>query len=69
MKALICQDNLIHLEELVGVDVDQQLLEESKFRIRPFTADYLRPRTHPFQVSLYQGNFNFFFSGINSVGN
>lgn len=56
VKALICQDNLIHLEELVGVDIDQQLLEESKFRIRPFTADYLRPRTHPFQVSLYQGS-------------
>lgn len=56
VKTLISQDNLIHLEEVVGVDIDQQLLEESKFRIKPFTADYLRPRSHPFKVSLYQGS-------------
>ena len=60
MKALINQDTLIHLEELVGVDIDGELLEENKFRIKPLTSDYLRPRTHPFKVSLYQGNFEFF---------
>lgn len=67
MKTLISQDNLIHLEEVVGVDIDHQLLEDSKFRIKPFTADYLRPRSHPFKVSLYQGHFIFVFLGRNSV--
>ena len=55
MKVLINQESLTHLEEVVGVDIDRELLENNKFRIRPLTSDYLRPRTHPFKVSLYQG--------------
>ncbi|KAJ7339400.1 Small RNA 2'-O-methyltransferase [Desmophyllum pertusum] len=56
VKVLIRQDTLTHLEELVGVDIDRELLEENKFRIRPLLSDYLRPRSHPFKVSLYQGS-------------
>lgn len=56
VKSLISQETLTHLEELVGVDIDRKLLEENKFRIQPLTSDYLRPRTHPFKVSLYQGS-------------
>ena len=55
VKVLISQETLSHLDEVVGVDVDKELLEENKFRIRPLISDYLRPRTHPFKVSLYQG--------------
>ena len=55
VKSLISQETLTHLEELVGVDIDRNLLEENKFRIQPLASDYLRPRTHPFTVSLYQG--------------
>ncbi|XP_078382520.1 small RNA 2'-O-methyltransferase-like [Oculina patagonica] len=56
IKSLISQETLTHLEELVGVDINKELLEENKFRIQPLTSDYLRPRTHPFKVSLYQGS-------------
>lgn len=56
VKSLISQETLTHLEEVVGVDLDGKLLEENKFRIQPLTSDYLRPRTHPFKVSLYQGS-------------
>jgi len=38
------------------VDIDRELLESNKFRIRPLTSDYLRPRNHPLKVSLYQGS-------------
>ena len=55
VKSLISQETLTHLEEVVGVDIDGKLLEENKFRIQPLISDYLRPRTHPFKVSLYQG--------------
>lgn len=55
VKSLISQETLTSLEELVGVDIDRELLEENKFRIQPLTSDYLRPRAHPFKVSLYQG--------------
>ncbi|CAH3024563.1 unnamed protein product [Porites evermanni] len=56
VKALINQESLTHLEEVVGIDINRDLLEENKFRIKPFLGDYLRPRTHPFKVSLYQGS-------------
>ena len=55
VKVLISQETLSHMEEVIGVDIDRQLLEENKFRIQPLTSDYLRPRTRPFKVSLYQG--------------
>lgn len=46
------------MEEVVGIDINRDLLEENKFRIKPFLGDYLRPRTHPFKVSLYQGKYS-----------
>lgn len=55
VKVLINQETLSHMEEVIGVDINGQLLEENKFRIQPLTSDYLKPRTHPFKVSLYQG--------------
>ena len=55
LKVLISQETLSQLEEVVGVDINRALLEENKFRIQPLTSDYLRPRSHPFKVSLYQG--------------
>jgi len=55
VKVLINQESLTQLEEVVGVDIDRELLESNKFRIRPLTSDYLRPRNHPLKVSLYQG--------------
>ena len=58
MKALINQESLTHLEEVVGIDINRDLLEENKFRIKPLLGDYLRPRTHPFKVSLYQGKYS-----------
>lgn len=56
VKVLINQESLTQLEEVVGVDIDRELLESNKFRIRPLTSDYLRPRNHPLKVSLYQGS-------------
>ena len=57
MKVLISQEQLPHLEEVVGVDIDRELLERNEFRIKPLISDYLRPRSHPFKVSLYQGMY------------
>lgn len=56
VKFLISQETLPHMEELVGVDINRELLEENMFRIKPLISDYLRPRSHPFKVSLYQGS-------------
>lgn len=58
LKVLISQETLSQLEEVVGVDINRALLEENKFRIQPLTSDYLRPRSHPFKVSLYQGSIS-----------
>ena len=55
MKVLTSQEQLTHLEEVVGVDIDRELLERNEFRIKPLISDYLRPRSHLFKVSLYQG--------------
>lgn len=56
VKVLTSQEQLTHLEEVVGVDIDRELLERNEFRIKPLISDYLRPRSHPFKVSLYQGS-------------
>ncbi|XP_068740106.1 uncharacterized protein [Montipora capricornis] len=56
VKVLTSQEQLTHLEEVVGVDIDRELLERNEFRIKPLISDYLRPRSHPFKVSLYQEN-------------
>ena len=58
VRYLINEDSLTHMEILIGVDIDQDLLQQSEFRIHPLTADYLRPRSHPFKVGLYQGRWN-----------
>ncbi|XP_028394618.1 small RNA 2'-O-methyltransferase-like [Dendronephthya gigantea] len=44
------------VEELVGIDIDHETLEFNKRRARPFSADYLDPRSKPLTVSLYQGS-------------
>ena len=43
------------VEELIGIDIDHETLEFNKKRARPFSADYLDPRSKPLTVSLYQG--------------
>lgn len=43
------------VEELVGIDIDYETLEFNKRRTRPFSADYLDPRSKPLTVSLFQG--------------
>ncbi|XP_046845507.1 small RNA 2'-O-methyltransferase-like [Xenia sp. Carnegie-2017] len=44
------------VEELVGIDIDLDTLEFNKNRTRPYSCDYLDPRTRPLTVSLYQGS-------------
>ncbi|XP_001636362.3 small RNA 2'-O-methyltransferase [Nematostella vectensis] len=56
LRSLI--NSTTNIEELVGVDIDRDLLEDSIFRIRPLTTDYLTPRPHPLAVSLYQGSIS-----------
>jgi spermidine synthase len=43
------------VEELVGIDLDHETLDFNKKRARPFSGDYLDPRSKPLTVSLYQG--------------
>lgn len=48
--------NEVSTEHLVGVDIDGDLLQESKFRIEPLIYDYLHPKEVPFTVTTLQGN-------------
>ena len=43
------------IEELVGIDIDLETLEFNQGKAKPFTADYLDPRSNPLTVSFYQG--------------
>lgn len=54
MRYLISEENSI--ENIVGVDIDGDLLEMNKHRIKPLTSDFLMPRPSPLTVSLYQGS-------------
>lgn len=44
------------IEELVGIDIDQDTLEFNRIKAKPFAADYLDPRSNPLTVSFYQGS-------------
>ncbi len=44
-----------HIEQLVGVDIDAQLLRGQANAIQPLTTDFLLPRERPLQITLMQG--------------
>ena len=44
------------LERIVCVDVDKELLEHHKWKIKPLNCDYLISRTKPLSVEIYQGS-------------
>ena len=45
-----------HVEELMGVDVDPQLLRRQESTIQPLTTDYLLLRERPLHITLMQGH-------------
>ncbi|XP_065068132.1 small RNA 2'-O-methyltransferase-like isoform X2 [Rhopilema esculentum] len=44
------------LEVIYGLDIDKDVLEENKFRIKPLMAEYLIKRGQPLKMALYQGS-------------
>eukprot|EP00794_Sanderia_malayensis_P015756 gene15756-17345_t len=44
------------VEEIVGIDIDRDILLLNKFRIMPLNAEYLVKRTRRLRMSLYQGS-------------
>ncbi|XP_031561839.1 small RNA 2'-O-methyltransferase-like [Actinia tenebrosa] len=50
--------NEAKIEHLVGVDIDGDLLQQSKFRIEPLIYDYLHPKEVPFTVTTLQGSIS-----------
>lgn len=47
---------LISLQEIMFVDIDEELLESSKFRVRPLNIDYLKTRSGPLNIGIYAGS-------------
>ena len=45
-----------HIEELMGVDIDPQLLRRQESTIQPLTTDYLLLRERPLHITLMQGH-------------
>ncbi|XP_072111870.1 small RNA 2'-O-methyltransferase [Mobula birostris] len=44
------------IEDLVGVDMDLELLKENMYRLSPLPYAYLHPQSSPLTVRLYQGS-------------
>ena len=49
------------------VDIDRQLLEMSKWCIRPMTCDYICRRAKPFTVKIFEGSVTEFDSRLEDV--
>ena len=45
-----------HIEELIGVDIDPQLLRRQESNIQPLTTDFLLLRERPLHITLMQGS-------------
>lgn len=45
-----------HIEQLIGVDIDPQLLRGQQNMIQPLTTDFLLLRERPLHITLMQGN-------------
>ena len=54
-KLISKQKRVECIEELVGIDIDEDTLEFNQIKAKPFAADYLDPRANPLTVSFYQG--------------
>ncbi|XP_051789063.1 small RNA 2'-O-methyltransferase isoform X2 [Erpetoichthys calabaricus] len=44
------------VEELVGIDINQQVIRENMYLLSPLPCDYLNPRIRPLIIKLYQGS-------------
>ncbi|KAF2878686.1 hypothetical protein ILUMI_27494 [Ignelater luminosus] len=49
---------LCRIEEIVMVDIDETLLKENLFKIRPLTIDYLDRRTQPLVIHVLTGSIS-----------
>lgn len=45
-----------HVEQLIGVDIEPQLLRRQENSIQPLTTDYLLLRERPLHITLLQGS-------------
>ncbi|XP_074655410.1 small RNA 2'-O-methyltransferase-like isoform X2 [Tubulanus polymorphus] len=56
-----------NFEQIIGVDVQKELLESRKYVCRPIIADYIDVRNHPLQMSLYHGSVTDYDSALKTV--
>lgn len=55
-KFLLLLRNLECLEEINGIDINRQLLEQHAYLARPLTTSYIQKRERPLRVRLFGGS-------------
>lgn len=61
---------IYEIEEIIEVDIDTDILNRYFHKISPQTSDYVKMRTTPLKVQLYEGNVahtHSCLSGTNAV--
>ncbi|KAK9878824.1 hypothetical protein WA026_003660 [Henosepilachna vigintioctopunctata] len=53
---LIFLKSLLGITEINFVDIDEELLQENLYRVRPFTLEYLKRRSEPLTVNVWAGS-------------
>ncbi|KAB0800814.1 hypothetical protein PPYR_06553 [Photinus pyralis] len=51
-------NRLFRINDILAVDVDEYLLRDNLFRVRPVTTDYICKRTEPLNVHILQGSIS-----------
>lgn len=46
---------VLNLQELLLVDIDEELMKENLYRLKPLTAEYIKTRNQPFTVKVFEG--------------
>ena len=45
-----------HIESLIGIDINQSLLQSNQNSLQPLITDYLHRRSRPLKIQLFKGN-------------
>ncbi|XP_019872399.2 uncharacterized protein LOC109600661 isoform X3 [Aethina tumida] len=46
---------VLNLQELLLVDIDEEVMKENLYRLKPLTAEYIKTRNQPFTVKVFEG--------------
>ena len=45
-----------HIESLIGIDINESLLQSNQNSLQPLITDYLHRRSRPLKIQLFKGN-------------